>query len=92
MTITAVDAGATCWVSIPGCANGPNGNVGLTLPAALVPTLTAYSLIARVGNGPWVPIGEGPVVVSGTGQLYLAYNDDNYGDNGGGFTATVTFG
>jgi hypothetical protein len=53
------------------------------------PNLAIYSLIARVGAGPWVFVGTGPTVVSGTGQLYLAYNDDFYGDNGGGFLATI---
>jgi hypothetical protein len=62
------------------------------LPGTLGPTLSAYSLIARVDNGPWVSVGEGPTIVKGSGPLYLAYNDEFYGDNAGGFTATVSFG
>jgi hypothetical protein len=91
VTITAVDAGATCGGLYGSCKAGPNGNYPTTDRNALAPNLVVYSQIARVGSGPWVFVGEGPTVVSGTGQLFLAYNDGAYSDNAGGFVATVTF-
>ena len=54
------------------------------------PTFTYWSLIARIGNGPWQEVGSGPTTVVGTGELYLGVDDDGYSDNSGDWTATVT--
>ncbi len=95
VTISAVDDGANCNITDdpPGCVDGPNGKPGWLDNGALAPNIDLFSLIARVGSGPWIKIGLGPVTVSGNGQLYLAYNDllTEYDDNAGGFTVTVTF-
>jgi len=53
------------------------------------PTLTYWSLIARIGDGPWQEIGSGPTTIVGTGEVYLGVDDDGYGDNSGDWQATV---
>ncbi|MGW2744381.1 hypothetical protein [Streptomyces sp. NPDC001450] len=55
-----------------------------------LPGVPAWSLIARIGNGPWHYIGAGPTTLVGTGELYLAVNDNVDSDNSGSFTATIT--
>ena len=53
------------------------------------PTFTYWSLIARIGDGPWQEVGSGPTTILGTGEVYLAVDDDGYTDNSGDWTATV---
>lgn len=56
------------------------------------PGLTCWSLIGRIGNTN-VPffVGRKFRLISPTsGQLYLGFNDDAYGDNSGRFVARVT--
>ncbi|MGW1027303.1 hypothetical protein ACWD4J_27035 [Streptomyces sp. NPDC002577] len=55
-----------------------------------LPDVPAWSLIARIGNGPWHYIGAGPTTLVGSGELYLAVNDNFNSDNSGSFTATIT--
>ena len=57
-------------------------------PAA---TLLAGALLGRIGNGPPFAIGNQTqaLPMSATGQLFLAVNDDNVGDNQGAFIVTV---
>ncbi|MFC9629356.1 hypothetical protein ACFTY8_08680 [Streptomyces mirabilis] len=55
-----------------------------------LPGVPAWSLVARIGNGPWHYIGEGPTTLVGSGELYLAVNDEFNSDNSGSFTATIT--
>ncbi|MEV6022222.1 hypothetical protein [Streptomyces sp. NPDC052036] len=70
---------------------GPGGDptrlAGQGFPLQGVPS---WSLIGRIGNGPWQYIGTGPTTLVGRGELFLAVNDDFYSDNSGFFTATVT--
>jgi hypothetical protein len=54
------------------------------------PTFTFWSLIARIGDGPWQEVGSGPTTVVGTGEVYLGVDDDGDSDNSGQWTATVT--
>jgi len=54
------------------------------------PTFTYWSLIARIGNGPWQEVGSGPTTIFGTGEVYLGVDDDGYTDNSGDWTANVT--
>jgi hypothetical protein len=84
-----------CGNPFLGCDVGPDGHPtktgGEVGPAFLVPDLPAWSLIAKVGEGPWQFVGAGPTGVTGTGRLVFAINDDTYGDNSGsGFDATFT--
>ncbi|MGI8857638.1 MAG: LecA/PA-IL family lectin [Thermomicrobiales bacterium] len=57
----------------------------------IAPDLSAFSLIARVGTADPVIVGVGPTTIQGSGALTFAINDCYFGDNGGGFTVTVTF-
>lgn len=51
----------------------------------------SYSLVGEAGDGPVTFVGTGPTKVRGPGELRLQYNDASgaYGDNDGGFTATI---
>lgn len=55
------------------------------------PTLLAGALLGRIGNGPAFAIGDQTqeLPVSAAGQLFLAVNDDQLGDNQGAFAVTV---
>lgn len=57
----------------------------------LAPT-RASALIGRVGTGEWTYVGNGPTVLTGTGDVRLAYNDAPgfFGDNSGGYAAVLT--
>ena len=58
---------------------------GAPLPAAL-----AGALIGRVGNGAPFGIGnQGVVPMPASGELFLGVNDDELGDNSGGFVVDV---
>lgn len=74
-----------------GC-NGIDANgTGVAGAQSLAPGLPAFSLVAKIGDGPLTFVGVGPTVLSGTGQLLLGYNDERfqYFDNSGGFDVTV---
>lgn len=53
------------------------------------PTFTYWSLIARIGDGPWQEVGSGSTTIVGTGEVYLGVDDDGYSDNSGYWDATV---
>lgn len=62
-------------------------------PAAVLPSAPIGALLARVGAGPWFVAGSSySGVVSGSGRLFLLYNDDpgTYSDNGGAYSASIT--
>ncbi len=46
--------------------------------------------MGKIGDGPWQEVGSGPTTLSGTGDLYLADNDNGYGDNYDSWTAAIT--
>ena len=71
------------------CQTGPNGTGTPGGTGFLAEGLSAFSLIARVGSGPWQFVGAGPTVINGTGDLTLAMNDDIYGDNDGEMEVTI---
>ena len=55
------------------------------------PSLNAYSLMGSLdGGATWQAIGSGPTTVTGPGHLIFSYNDNNYGDNGGAVSVTVS--
>lgn len=76
------------------CVNqGPDGNDWPPTPNGqdwASPGLKAYSLVGSIDGGTPFFIGSGPIVVTGQGELSLAYNDNIFTDNDGGFTVTVT--
>ena len=71
---------------------GPAGSLkGRYAPNGPAPTLLAGALLGRIGNGPAFAIGDQTqeLAVSAAGQLFLAVNDDQTGDNQGAFAVTV---
>jgi len=63
---------------------------GRRADAAPLPSALAGALIGRVGNG--APFGIGnqtSVPMPATGELFLGVNDDEVGDNSGGFVVDV---
>lgn len=87
----AVRITATGTIAISaGDSFGPEGDTTRTAgPAFALPGVPPWSLIGRVGAGPWQYIGTGPTTLKGRGELYLAVNDDSYADNSGAITATL---
>jgi PA-IL-like protein len=71
---------------------GPDGNGSLMRPNYPVPVMSVGGLIGRVGTSAPFPIGSNsqPIVMPADGRLMLGVNDDEYGDNSGAFTVTVT--
>jgi hypothetical protein len=60
--------------------------VKYTLPSTL-----GGALIGRVGNGQPFGIGDqASVPMPGSGELFLGVNDDEFADNSGEYTVTVT--
>jgi len=55
----------------------------------LAPHMAAWSLVVKIGDGPWQQGATGPITLTGTGPVLLAVNDGWYGDNGGAFSVTV---
>lgn len=72
---------------------GPAGSLkGRYAAAAPAPSLLAGALIGRVGNGPAFAIGDQTqaLPMPAAGELFLAVNDDEVGDNQGAFAVTLT--
>ena len=66
----------------------PSGDQSLWL----APGLNAFSLVGRIGTGgPWTEVGSGPSTLNGSGELYLAMNDQlsGYADNSGSLAVSV---
>jgi hypothetical protein len=98
-TIGTMQANKSVTISASGLANyggqnaGPDGSGGPCGVFCLAPALPAHALLARVANGSWVLIGSGPTLLTNgasEGWLELAMNDDNYSDNAGGWTVSVS--
>lgn len=71
---------------------GPAGSLrGRYAAGAPAPSLLAGALIGRVGNGAPFAIGDQTAYLPmpGDGQLFLAVNDDEVGDNLGAFVVTL---
>ena len=82
--------GLTCPVDPNGIDPSTGTGYGDATPGFVAPGLPRFSLVARVGSGSPVFVGRGPTAISGIGELYLAFNDNYYPDDTGGFTATAT--
>ena len=55
-----------------------------------LPSALAGALIGRIGNGAPFGIGNQTLVpMPATGELFLGVNDDEVGDNSGGFVVDV---
>jgi hypothetical protein len=91
-SVTVTAAGTFC----PGTGScfGPGGDASVDTTHSgyggfVAPGAPAWGLVARVGAGAWVQVGDGPTTLSGTGELVFAVNDDLFWDNAGSFTVTV---
>lgn len=70
---------------------GPQGATTTTAgPGFPLQGVPKWSLIGRIGNGPWQYIGAGPTTLVGRGELYLAVNDDFLSDNSRSFMANIS--
>lgn len=71
--------------------SGPDGG-GPAGIGFLAPALPAHSLIARINGGAWFLVGSSFSGANndGEGWLEFAMNDDNYSDNAGGWSVTVS--
>ncbi len=88
-TLTASGTGYYC----PGCPIGPDGSgAGSTCPECIAPDLPSFSLIGKIGDGPFFFVGSGPVSVAGSGRLRLGFNDwvGTYDNNSDGFQAVIS--
>jgi hypothetical protein len=93
-SVTVTAAGTFC----PGTGScfGPGGDASVDTTHSgyggfVAPGAPAWGLVARVGAGAWVQVGDGPTTLSGTGELVFAVNDDLFWDNAGSFTVTVSY-
>ena len=81
-------------IRLSGNWNDSSGAAGANRRAtnAPMPNHPAGALIARVGNGAPIFLGDstGARNVSTSGRLYLSVNDDHLGDNSGELRVTVT--
>lgn len=58
---------------------------------AVLPTAPIGELIAKIGDGAWFGVGTRTTTTAdGSGYIYLAYNDSEYYDNTGSYSATIT--
>ena len=89
VTLTATGS----WCDGAGSCFGPDGNTSLPPSGGyLEPTARPAALVGRIGSsGPWTEIGSGPQTLNGTGELFLAMNDQpgSYSDNSGTLSVNV---
>jgi hypothetical protein len=81
---------------VPDRTTGPDGDPSLPRPRSTFGSRPASmnigQLVFRIGNGGAFPIGSNrePILMSGSGRLYLGVNDTERGDNSGAFIVKVT--
>lgn len=89
-SVTVTATGTVCY--FPGLCVDPDGDPSLdtTTGGFVLPGAPGIGLIGRVGKGPWVYVGSGPMTLSGRGVLVFAVNDTWFPDNTGSFTVTLS--
>ncbi len=93
--VVALTAGGVIYITSDDAnPNTPDGHGDPAPGGFLVPGLTRWSLIGKIGDaGTPFQVGTSASVVAGTsGRLYLSINDDYYLDNHGSWNVTVTTG
>ena len=95
LTITAsgeIYVGATSAserpAGIPGCT--PAASYPARSAQFPAPTLTCWSLIARIGGGAPFEVGSSAQLTATSGDLYLGINGDSFSGNSGSWSATIT--
>jgi uncharacterized repeat protein (TIGR03803 family) len=83
-----------------GCFSNPDGNMMTSLCAPVIAGpgvgficegIQSLSLVGKINGGPCIQLGSsGTFVASASGPLTLYYNDSNFGDNNGTFSACMT--
>jgi alpha-tubulin suppressor-like RCC1 family protein len=89
-SITLTASGSWCYANAT--CFGPGGDAPLGGAGYLEPTAHRGALVGRLGtSGSWEEIGAGPETLNGSGELYLAINDQTggYGDNSGSLQVYV---
>jgi hypothetical protein len=91
--VQAVRGRATCDYTDPTrrCVHNADGDPRTAATGFTAPRLRAFSLVGRVGDGPFVQLGTRPTTISGEGAVRLYYNDarGRYDDNEGAFVVKV---
>lgn len=78
---------AALGVPLGDTPNGPG--FGAASSSYIAPGLERYSLVGKIGDNPPFQVGSSfSGVITQSGFLYLAYNDEEYGDNSGGYDVT----
>jgi len=96
-TAVAISAGDTLIITATGLVSGTSGMPPSDPPDGsgygpannnyLAPGLERYSLVGKIGNNIPFQVGSSYSGVSNfNGTLFLAYNDEEYSDNSGGYT------
>jgi eukaryotic-like serine/threonine-protein kinase len=93
-----ISASGEIYVGATSASEGPAGNPGCTpavsFPAQSAqfpaPSLTCWSLIARIGGGAPFEVGSAAQLTATSGDLYLGINGDSFTGNSGSWSATIT--
>jgi hypothetical protein len=90
--VLTIRADGSVRLSGNGSDTATPGGANRRANGAPMPNHPAGSLIARVGNGAPIFVGDGRGLnrLTTGGRLYLGVNDDHWADNSGAFRATVT--
>lgn len=73
---------------IPGCT--PAASYPAQSAQFPAPSLTCWSLIARIGDGAPFEVGSSAQLTATSGDLYLGINGDSFAGNSGSWSATIT--
>jgi Protein kinase domain len=93
-----ISASGEIYVGATSASESPAGLAGCT-PAATypaqsaqfpAPSLTCWSLIARIGDGAPFEVGSSAQLTATSGDLYLGINGDSFAANSGSWSATIT--
>jgi Protein kinase domain len=93
-----ITASGEIYVGATSASESPAGLAGCT-PAATypaqsaqfpAPSLTCWSLIARIGDGAPFEVGSSTQLTATSGDLYLGINGDSFAANSGSWSATIT--
>ena len=95
LTITAA---GEIYVGATSASESPAGIPGCTPAASYpaqsaqfpAPSLTCWSLIARIGDGAPFEVGSSAQLTATSGDLYLGVNGDSFAGNSGSWSATIT--
>ena len=91
ITVTAVSVNASNGAGYPSINGSSTTCYNATYPCT-APDLPAYALIAQIGDtGAWQFVGAGPTTLTGTGEVFFAYNDGRYDDNTGSIAVTISY-